>query len=193
MERDAVTRQRTNNGRSCRTARGGTPARRLHLWTQIVGKVRLVQTPWLNHSWHVTALCHRARPDDLAHSLRRSGRSRSSSTSSITSSRVETSDGRPRHVALAPRTVADFYARRDGGARSLGHRRRHRRRRPTRVADAIPVRARTARTRPTTPSTRTRFWRVLVQVDRVFKAVPGALHRASAVRCTSSGAASTWR
>ena len=26
----------------------------LHLWTQIVGKIRLVQTPWLNHSWHCT-------------------------------------------------------------------------------------------------------------------------------------------
>jgi hypothetical protein len=26
----------------------------LHLWTQIVGKIRLSQTPWLNHSWHVT-------------------------------------------------------------------------------------------------------------------------------------------
>ena len=26
----------------------------LHLWTQIVGKVRLAATPWLNHSWHVT-------------------------------------------------------------------------------------------------------------------------------------------
>lgn len=25
----------------------------LHLWTQIVGKIRLSQTPWLNHSWHV--------------------------------------------------------------------------------------------------------------------------------------------
>ena len=25
----------------------------LHLWTQIAGKIRLVQTPWLNHSWHV--------------------------------------------------------------------------------------------------------------------------------------------
>src|SRR5688572_10207027 len=25
----------------------------LHLWMQIVGKVRLAQTPWLNHSWHV--------------------------------------------------------------------------------------------------------------------------------------------
>ncbi|HET6971054.1 MAG TPA: DUF5996 family protein, partial [Phenylobacterium sp.] len=23
----------------------------LHLWTQIVGKVRVAQTPWLNHSW----------------------------------------------------------------------------------------------------------------------------------------------
>jgi len=25
----------------------------LHLWTQIVGKIRLVQSPWQNHSWHV--------------------------------------------------------------------------------------------------------------------------------------------
>jgi hypothetical protein len=25
----------------------------LHLWTQIVGKIRLKKTPWLNHSWHV--------------------------------------------------------------------------------------------------------------------------------------------
>ena len=26
----------------------------MQLWTQIVGKIRLVKTPWLNHSWHVT-------------------------------------------------------------------------------------------------------------------------------------------
>ena len=25
----------------------------LHLWTQIVGKVRLSLTPWINHSWQV--------------------------------------------------------------------------------------------------------------------------------------------
>ena len=25
----------------------------LQLWTQIVGKVRLALTPWLNHGWHV--------------------------------------------------------------------------------------------------------------------------------------------
>ncbi|CAM3123072.1 Ava_C0101 and related proteins [Sphingomonas antarctica] len=28
--------------------------RHLHLLTQIVGKVRLAHTPWINHSWHVT-------------------------------------------------------------------------------------------------------------------------------------------
>ena len=26
----------------------------LHRWTQIVGKIRLTQSPWVNHSWHVT-------------------------------------------------------------------------------------------------------------------------------------------
>ncbi len=26
----------------------------LHMWTQIVGKVRMAQSPWVNHSWHVT-------------------------------------------------------------------------------------------------------------------------------------------
>ena len=29
-------------------------ANTLHMWTQIVGKIRLVQSPWINHSWHVT-------------------------------------------------------------------------------------------------------------------------------------------
>lgn len=24
-----------------------------HLWTQVIGKVRLVRSPWVNHSWHV--------------------------------------------------------------------------------------------------------------------------------------------
>ena len=26
----------------------------LHMWTQIVGKIRLAQCPWVNHSWHAT-------------------------------------------------------------------------------------------------------------------------------------------
>ena len=34
-----------NWGDSCKT---------LHMWTQIVGKIRTRQMPWLNHSWHST-------------------------------------------------------------------------------------------------------------------------------------------
>src|SRR5947209_1679690 len=26
----------------------------VQLWTQIVGKIRMVNTPWINHGWHVT-------------------------------------------------------------------------------------------------------------------------------------------
>src|SRR5881628_3634476 len=29
-------------------------AETVHMWTQIVGKIRLALTPWINHSWHVT-------------------------------------------------------------------------------------------------------------------------------------------
>ncbi|MDX1385241.1 MAG: DUF5996 family protein, partial [Thermoanaerobaculia bacterium] len=25
----------------------------LHMWTQVVGKIRLARAPWTNHSWHV--------------------------------------------------------------------------------------------------------------------------------------------
>ena len=81
----------------------------LHLWTQIIGKIRLVRSPWLNHSWHV-ALYVTARglttspiPDGVRtfqidldlidHALR-----------------VSTSDGAQRQLALAGQSVASFYA-----------------------------------------------------------------------------------
>jgi Family of unknown function (DUF5996) len=81
----------------------------LHLWTQIVGKVRLARTPWLNHSWHV-ALYVTARglttspiPDGVRtfqidfdlidHILR-----------------ISTSDGARRQLALAGQSVASFYS-----------------------------------------------------------------------------------
>ena len=28
----------------------------LHLWTQIVGKIKVAKLPWINHSWHVTLI-----------------------------------------------------------------------------------------------------------------------------------------
>jgi hypothetical protein len=81
----------------------------LHLWTQIIGKIRLARSPWLNHSWHV-ALYVTARglttspiPDGtrtfqidfdlIDHALR-----------------VSTSDGAVRQFALAGHSVASFYA-----------------------------------------------------------------------------------
>ena len=81
----------------------------LHLWTQIVGKIRLAATPWLNHSWHVpfyvTARGLGTTPipagdeilefefDFLRHRLV-----------------ARTSSGEDRSLALEPRSVADFYA-----------------------------------------------------------------------------------
>jgi hypothetical protein len=81
----------------------------LHLWTQIAGKIRLAQTPWLNHSWHVvlyvtprglttSAIPYGTRSfqldfDFLDHVLH-----------------IVTSDGGLEGVGLYSRTVADFYA-----------------------------------------------------------------------------------
>ena len=38
----------------------------LQLWTQIVGKVRLTLTPWLNHGWQVPPLRYCSRTWHLA-------------------------------------------------------------------------------------------------------------------------------
>src|SRR6267378_3128595 len=53
----AATSTWLSNGWSARTS-NVTPAWKdtyetLHLWTQIVGKVRLARSSWVNHSWHV--------------------------------------------------------------------------------------------------------------------------------------------
>ena len=65
----------------------------LHMWTQVVGKVALAQAPPINHSWGIAM---QVTPRGLATRTlpHGAGRSRSSSTSSITSSIVRASDGR---------------------------------------------------------------------------------------------------
>ena len=69
----APWQQTPTAGPNCPMPRGRTPRATLHLWTQVVGKIRLARTPWLNHSWHV-ALYVTARglttgpiPDGAAH------------------------------------------------------------------------------------------------------------------------------
>ncbi|CAN7509260.1 DUF5996 family protein [Bradyrhizobium sp. LjRoot220] len=81
----------------------------LHLWTQIVGKIRLTKAPWLNHSWHVALY---VTPRGLTTSPIPDG----ARTFQIDfdfidhALRVSTSDGAQRQFALAGQSVAGFYA-----------------------------------------------------------------------------------
>lgn len=81
----------------------------LHLWTQIVGKVRMVETPWINHSWGVTLyVSPRGLTTGAVH--HRNGR-----TFQVDFDLVEhllyvtTDDGERRGLELRPRSVADFH------------------------------------------------------------------------------------
>jgi hypothetical protein len=81
----------------------------LHLWTQIVGKIRLARAPWLNHSWHVTLYV-------TARGLTTSPIPDGTRTFQIDfdfidhALRISTSDGATRQFALAGKSVASFYA-----------------------------------------------------------------------------------
>ncbi len=81
----------------------------LHLWTQIVGKVRLKLTPWLNHSWHVTFYVDARGLTTGAMPL--AGRDLEIAFDFIDHVLwLRTSDGETRRIGLAPMPVAEFYA-----------------------------------------------------------------------------------
>jgi Family of unknown function (DUF5996) len=100
-------------------ARWRDTCRTLHMWTQVAGKVRLALVPHVNHYWNVTlyltprglttlAMPYRDRAvgmtfDFVDHQLR-----------------IDTSDGQRREVALAPRSVSDFYAEAMARLQELG-------------------------------------------------------------------------
>jgi hypothetical protein len=81
----------------------------LHLWTQIVGKIRLARSPWLNHSWHVALYV-------TVHGLTTSPIPDGARTFQIDfdfidhTLRISTSDGATRRLALTGQSVARFYA-----------------------------------------------------------------------------------
>jgi hypothetical protein len=81
----------------------------LHLWTQIIGKIRLARSPWLNHSWHV-ALYVTARGLTTSPIPDR-GRTFQIDLDLIDHAlRISASDGAGRQFALAGQSVASFYA-----------------------------------------------------------------------------------
>src|SRR3984885_12523054 len=81
----------------------------LHLWTQIIGKIRTARTPWLNHSWHVALYV-------TARGLTTSPIPDGTRTFQIDFDLVdhllciEASDGARRQFAFAGHSVATFYA-----------------------------------------------------------------------------------
>ena len=138
----------------------------LHMWTQIVGKIRLTLTPWTNHSWHVTlyvtsrglttspiphGVCtFEIQFDFIDHQLL-----------------VDKSDGARRKLELKPQSVAEFYRTLMRTLKDLD----------------LPVTINTTPNEIENPipldrdeehhfydrEYANRFWRVLVQSDRVFK------------------------
>jgi hypothetical protein len=80
----------------------------LHLWTQVVGKIRLVQTPWINHSWHVA---YYVTARGLTTSPIRYGERVFQIDFDFIDHRlvIQTGEGEIRTLPLQPRTVADFY------------------------------------------------------------------------------------
>jgi hypothetical protein len=81
----------------------------LQLWTQVVGKIRLARTPWLNHSWHVALY---VTPRGLTTSpIPDGGRTFQIDFDFIEHTlRISTSDGAVKQVSLHPMSVARFYA-----------------------------------------------------------------------------------
>jgi hypothetical protein len=82
----------------------------LHLWTQVVGKVRLALTPWLNHGWHVPLYVH---PRGLRTSTMHLGSRMLEIDFDFVGHRlVVLVSGEPiRGFALEPMSVAEFYRR----------------------------------------------------------------------------------
>jgi hypothetical protein len=93
----------------------------LHRWVQIVGKTRLALAPPVNHSWHV-ALYLTAR--GLSTSPMSQGERILEVELDFSDHRllIRTGDGVTRALALAPRTVADFYHEYTGALKELGFR-----------------------------------------------------------------------
>ncbi len=136
----------------------------LHRWTQVVGKVRLEGTPWVNHSWHVplyvtarglsTGLIpshggFEVEFDFVEHQLR-----------------IATTGGERRQFALEPMTVAAFYASFMEALDGLGIR-VDILARPVELETATPFADDTEHASYDADAAH-RHWRVLVQAHRVF-------------------------
>jgi hypothetical protein len=138
----------------------------LHLWTQIVGKIRLIKSPWLNHSWHTTLyLTSRGlTTSPIPDGLRTFELEFDFTTHHL---KLRSSDGRREEVPLRPQSVATFHKLIMDALKRLDIE-AHITRKPSELVDPIPF-AEDETHRSYDAEYANRFWRVLVQADRVFK------------------------
>jgi hypothetical protein len=138
----------------------------LHRWLQIVGKIRLSRTPWINHQWHLTLyitssglttspITHEGRTfqidfDFIDHRLR-----------------IRGSGGEAGELELRPRSVADFHGHLMEELGRLGY--------PVEIhgvpnelPEPVPF-AEDHENASYDAETANRFWRALAGADRVFK------------------------
>lgn len=136
----------------------------LHLWTQIIGKIRLAQTPWLNHSWHVTLY---VSPRGLTTSLIPYGQRTFELEFDFLSHvlRASTSDGSFKEIPFSPQSVAEFYSDVKGVLSQLGIEVRIYEM-PNEILE--PIRFSDDQVhRSYDPLFVERFWRILMKVNRV--------------------------
>jgi hypothetical protein len=138
----------------------------LHMWTQIVGKVRLALTPKLNHWWNVP-LYVSAR--GLTTSVIPYGKRVFEMEFDFIEHRlvIRSSDPQTKVVLLRPRSVADFYAELMSVLRSLEIDAEIWKM-PVEVADPIPFDKDTVHA-AYDPEYAHRFWRILVSAGEVFQ------------------------
>jgi hypothetical protein len=138
----------------------------LHMWTQVVGKIRLSLAPWTNHSWHVT-LYLTARgltTSPIPHGLRTFELNFDFIDHNL---RIKKSDGGLRGIELRPQSVAKFYRTLMDALEKLDLPVEINKL-PNEIENPIPF-DRDDVHRSYDAEYANRFWRVLVQADRVLK------------------------
>jgi hypothetical protein len=151
----------------------------LQLWTQIVGKIRLALTPWLNHSWQVPLY---VTSRGLGTSAIPWGRESLEIDFDFIDHRlgVRTSQGAERFIALKSQSVSEFYRQLMSLLSELGiavsiHEM------PNEMPDPIPFSKDDSHCAYDAAAVHA-FWRVLIQADRIFKQFrSGFLGKASPV------------
>jgi hypothetical protein len=137
----------------------------LHLWSQVVGKVRLMLTPWINHSWQATFyLSARGFTTGPIFGDGRAFEMEFDLLSDLL--RIDTAEGEARRVKLEVQSVAAFYEATMAALSELGlavdiHRM------PCEIPDAVAFNEDHA-PRAYDPDAARAYWRAMLQVQRVF-------------------------